>query len=94
MQQQSRLLTLKCNIGFYFFVVVFVVFLTQFLCHRTSVGLGCLLLPMGPTGLIGQMQSGFNMYFFFWCVDFDLPTSKCCFYLGLGQVQFAALQGN
>lgn len=57
MQQQSRLLILKCNVGFYFFVVVF--------CHRASVGLGCLLRPMGVTGSIGPMQSDFKIYIAF-----------------------------
>lgn len=83
MQQQSRLLILKCNVGFYFFVVVFCLFPTQLLNHRASVGLGCLLLPMGVTGLIGPMQSDFKIYFFLF-VDFVLTTSKCCLYLGLG----------
>lgn len=64
MQQQSRLLILKCNVGFYVFVVVFCLFPTQLLNHRASVGLGCLLLPMGVTGLIGPMQSDFKIYFF------------------------------
>lgn len=65
MQQQSRLLILKCNVGFYFFVVVFCLFPTQLLNHRASVGLGCLLLPMGVTGLIGPMQSDFKIYIFY-----------------------------